>query len=515
MPISRVAALLLVIGAALVPRCAGAAAAASVRDFGAAGDDVTDDTPAIQRAIDSVGEAGVVFFPPGTYRVTQLRIGSRMALVGAAPGAVTLRNHEPAGRNFSGMVTGRASTGDLTDVEIRNLTFERTVETDAFDEHVYLENCRRVVIENSRFVGRITRAHHAQKGVHLRGCRYARILNNVFEDIADNALALNWLDPATIGGPPRDQRQRLRAHVERSRLPDHRDPERRHRRGQHLPRPGAGRPGRQLDRDGRRRWRRDHRALADGQQRPGLQQPDSRRERTGRAGQRPARRPAERGRRGGAQPRRGLRRQRRHRGWLPAGQARRSRARRGQHGVRFDARRHRDPGRLERERPRQPRAACPALRGLRRLHHGLGRRRRQRVRRQRPGWPGRCVVRRAHPERRRGHAGRQRLSRHAGRPRHPAPWPGRERHARGLTPRQPRRRQHTERLPRDVATRGDPALGQCLRRRCRRGAAPRRALVPAPAGAGRPDPRDTHRYRAPTSETWSSPASRTIYADCS
>jgi len=197
MPISRVAALLLVIGAALVPRCAGAAATASVRDFGAAGDDVTDDTPAIQRAIDSVGEAGVVFFPPGTYRVTRLRIGSRMALVGAAPGAVTLRNHEPAGRNFSGMVTGRASTGDLTDVEIRNLTFERTVETDAFDEHVYLENCRRVVIENSRFVGRITRPHHAQKGVHLRGCRYARILNNVFEDIADNALALNWLDPAT------------------------------------------------------------------------------------------------------------------------------------------------------------------------------------------------------------------------------------------------------------------------------------------------------------------------------
>jgi len=106
MPISRVAALLLVIGAALVPRCAGAAATASVRDFGAAGDDVTDDTPAIQRAIDSVGEAGVVFFPPGTYRVTRLRIGSRMALVGAAPGAVTLRNHEPAGRNFSGMVTG-------------------------------------------------------------------------------------------------------------------------------------------------------------------------------------------------------------------------------------------------------------------------------------------------------------------------------------------------------------------------------------------------------------------------
>ena len=34
-------------------------------------------------------------------------------------------------------------------MEIRNLTFDRTIETDAFDEHVYLGNCRRAVIENS------------------------------------------------------------------------------------------------------------------------------------------------------------------------------------------------------------------------------------------------------------------------------------------------------------------------------------------------------------------------------
>ena len=302
MPISRVAALLLVIGAALVPRCAGAAATASGARFRAAGDDVTDDTPAIQRAIDSVGEAGVVFFPPGTYRVTQLRIGSRMALVGAAPGAVTLRNHEPAGRNFSGMVTGRASTGDLTDVEIRNLTFERTVETDAFDEHVYLENCRRVVIENSPLRG----ADHARAPrpegraparMPLRAHPQQRVRGHCRQRPGPELAR-----PGHLRGPPRGQRQCLRAHVERSRLSDHRDPERRHRRGQHLPRPGAGRPGRQLDRDGRRRWRRDHRALADGQQRPGLQQPDSRRERAGRAGQRPAQRPAERGRRwrGGA-----------------------------------------------------------------------------------------------------------------------------------------------------------------------------------------------------------------------
>ena len=200
MRISRVAVLLLVTVLASTRGSADAATTVSVRDFGAAGGGTIDDTPAIQRAIDAVGDAGVIFFPPGSYRVTQLRVGSRIALVGAAPGAVTLRNTAPAGRNFSGIVTSAAAAGGVTDVEIRNLTFDRTIETDAFDEHVYLENCRRVVIENSRFVGRISRPQHAQKGVHLRGCRDARILNNVFEDIPDNALALNWLDAATVAG---------------------------------------------------------------------------------------------------------------------------------------------------------------------------------------------------------------------------------------------------------------------------------------------------------------------------
>jgi hypothetical protein len=44
----------------------------SVRDFGAAGDGVTDDTVAIQAAIDSLAATGgTVFFPPGTYRIAR------------------------------------------------------------------------------------------------------------------------------------------------------------------------------------------------------------------------------------------------------------------------------------------------------------------------------------------------------------------------------------------------------------------------------------------------------------
>lgn len=41
----------------------------NVRDYGAVGDGVADDTAAVQRAVEST--AGAVFFPPGTYRLTR------------------------------------------------------------------------------------------------------------------------------------------------------------------------------------------------------------------------------------------------------------------------------------------------------------------------------------------------------------------------------------------------------------------------------------------------------------
>lgn len=75
----------------------------SVKDFGAAGDGLTVDTTAIQAAINRVAflGGGVVYFPPGTYKLDQqLTVTtSGVSLVGAGQAATILQG--PAGLSFS------------------------------------------------------------------------------------------------------------------------------------------------------------------------------------------------------------------------------------------------------------------------------------------------------------------------------------------------------------------------------------------------------------------------------
>ena len=62
----------------------------SVKQFGAVGDDSTDDTAAIQDAIDAVAAlpyGGTVYVPPGRYMVN-IKLRSRVALIGANEGTI-------------------------------------------------------------------------------------------------------------------------------------------------------------------------------------------------------------------------------------------------------------------------------------------------------------------------------------------------------------------------------------------------------------------------------------------
>ena len=66
----------------------------NVKSFGAKGDDATDDTAAIQSAIDqaAAGNRGTVFFPPGTYRISSsLVITNQLSLMGSSHGGTILK----------------------------------------------------------------------------------------------------------------------------------------------------------------------------------------------------------------------------------------------------------------------------------------------------------------------------------------------------------------------------------------------------------------------------------------
>src|SRR5512143_3071021 len=58
----------------------------NVRDWGARGDGVTDDTAAIQKSIDAATAGQTILFPAGVYSVANLQIKNRSGLVFSGEG---------------------------------------------------------------------------------------------------------------------------------------------------------------------------------------------------------------------------------------------------------------------------------------------------------------------------------------------------------------------------------------------------------------------------------------------
>src|SRR5450759_3848240 len=71
-PVLLIAMALLLVGSSFIRAAAAEPSAYNVRDYGARGDGSSDDTAAIQKAIDSAGSTAIktVFIPAGNYLVT-------------------------------------------------------------------------------------------------------------------------------------------------------------------------------------------------------------------------------------------------------------------------------------------------------------------------------------------------------------------------------------------------------------------------------------------------------------
>lgn len=87
----------------------------SVRDYGAVGDGVTDDTAAVQAALNAISSGGQLEFPCGTYKLTSaISVSSNQQLYGAGKVCASLA--------FSGATSGLTFAAGVQHFAVENLT---------------------------------------------------------------------------------------------------------------------------------------------------------------------------------------------------------------------------------------------------------------------------------------------------------------------------------------------------------------------------------------------------------
>lgn len=129
----------------------------SVRDFGATGNGSTDDSTAIQEALDTCRAAGggVVRFPHGIYVLGRaVKFYSGQHLIGE-PGTVLLQQDGDTGFNYGNLMRnfydGSGGYDATHDVVIENLIFDGGDQTDSPSTLLAMCHSRNVIIRNCTF----------------------------------------------------------------------------------------------------------------------------------------------------------------------------------------------------------------------------------------------------------------------------------------------------------------------------------------------------------------------------
>lgn len=184
----------------------------NVKEYGAVGDGVTDDSTAIQSAIDYVGGlgGGTVYLPVGVYLIgNTLSVSSNIEILGASKEATIIKDHADLGANRLFLIEG-TDVDYIKNVSFKNLTFKNGVaSTDTYvigkdgirTDYVdgfYLKNCKITEIEGTfgvvtKRTKNITVQHcHFYRWTYsamtcLIECENIKVLDNIF----DTALAQN------------------------------------------------------------------------------------------------------------------------------------------------------------------------------------------------------------------------------------------------------------------------------------------------------------------------------------
>jgi hypothetical protein len=153
----------------------------NVKDFGAVGDNIADDTAAIQAAIDSFSiSGGSIYLPAGTYRVTSLIVNrADVSFVGDGRSATILNLATPAGVssiNITGVNSNPVPIDKTWGAVIDGITFDATGNSNINTYTILATYAHGLNVRNCSFI-------YCHSGISLQDCYSVGIDNVVMYDL--------------------------------------------------------------------------------------------------------------------------------------------------------------------------------------------------------------------------------------------------------------------------------------------------------------------------------------------